>query len=359
MTTPNVGAPWWTSILTQAAVQAAAYTASPNHLVPVSTASGAVTVTLPAQPPAGTIVGVKMVTQGSANTVTVSSVAGDVFNKAGGGTTATLTLLDQGILLEYQAGIWLVVSDDLPLSQLDARYDQQSVLTTLGDMLYENSTPAPARLAGSTSATKNFLTQTGNGTISAAPAWGTIASGDLPAATGSSQGAVIVGGTNFGPLAVATESASAAQTANLLCLFTVPVPVPVTLTGLVIANGATATGNVLAGVYNAAGSSMLASSASTAQSGTSARPVRPVHWHLRGGGRVVHPRRHVLLLERDRGNRRSRLAVLDGCARRVLAAVERDAADGDGERDRAAGLRHLLTPGRCWCSCLACCPGWC
>lgn len=269
MTTPNVGAPWWTSILTQAAVQAAAYTASPNHLVPVSTASGAVTVTLPAQPPAGTIVGVKMVTQGSANTVTVSSVAGDVFNKAGGGTTATLTLLDQGILLEYQAGIWLVVSDDLPLSQLDARYDQQSVLTTLGDMLYENSTPAPARLAGSTSATKNFLTQTGNGTISAAPAWGTIASGDLPAATGSSQGAVIVGGTNFGPLAVATESASAAQTANLLCLFTVPVPVAVTLTGLVIANGATATGNVLAGVYNAAGSSMLASSASTAQSGTS------------------------------------------------------------------------------------------
>lgn len=53
-------------------------------------------------------------------------------------------------------------------------------LTTLGDLIYENATPAPARLAGNTTSTKNFLTQTGNGTISAAPAWGTIAAGDVP-----------------------------------------------------------------------------------------------------------------------------------------------------------------------------------
>jgi hypothetical protein len=37
--------------------------------------------------------------------------------------------------------------------------------------MYENATPAAARLAGSTSATIAVLTQTGNGTISAAPAW--------------------------------------------------------------------------------------------------------------------------------------------------------------------------------------------
>lgn len=53
-------------------------------------------------------------------------------------------------------------------------------MTTLGDIIFENSTPAPARLAGNTSATKNFLTQTGNGTISAAPTWGALASGDIP-----------------------------------------------------------------------------------------------------------------------------------------------------------------------------------
>lgn len=56
-----------------------------------------------------------------------------------------------------------------------------SALTTLGDMPYENSTPALARLAGNTSSTKNFLTQTGTGTVSAAPTWGTVATGDLPA----------------------------------------------------------------------------------------------------------------------------------------------------------------------------------
>lgn len=53
-------------------------------------------------------------------------------------------------------------------------------MTTLGDLIYENATPAAARLAGSTSATKQFLTQTGTGSASAAPAWGTIAGGDLP-----------------------------------------------------------------------------------------------------------------------------------------------------------------------------------
>jgi hypothetical protein len=55
-----------------------------------------------------------------------------------------------------------------------------SVMTTLGDMIYENATPAPARLAGNATATKKFLTQTGTGAISAAPGWGVIAAGDLP-----------------------------------------------------------------------------------------------------------------------------------------------------------------------------------
>ena len=54
------------------------------------------------------------------------------------------------------------------------------VLTTLGDLLYENSVPTAARLAGNTTAVRQFLTQTGTGTVSAAPAWGTIAAADVP-----------------------------------------------------------------------------------------------------------------------------------------------------------------------------------
>ena len=55
-----------------------------------------------------------------------------------------------------------------------------TVLTTLGDTLYENATPAPARLPGNTTATKKYFTQTGTGAVSAAPDWETIAAGDVP-----------------------------------------------------------------------------------------------------------------------------------------------------------------------------------
>lgn len=53
-------------------------------------------------------------------------------------------------------------------------------MTTLGDILYENSTPAATRLAGNTTSTNKFLTQTGTGSVSAAPAWNIIVSGDIP-----------------------------------------------------------------------------------------------------------------------------------------------------------------------------------
>lgn len=71
----------------------------------------------------------------------------------------------------------------------------------LGDMIYANSTPKWAKLSGNTTSTKKFLTQTGNGTISAAPGWNTIASGDLPshnhAATDINSGTLAIarGGT--------------------------------------------------------------------------------------------------------------------------------------------------------------------
>lgn len=79
-------------------------------------------------------------------------------------------------------------------------------LTTLGDTLYENATPAPARLPGNTTATKNFLTQTGTGSASAAPGWGTIAAGDVPqladyaptGLTGATAASRYVGATTSG-----------------------------------------------------------------------------------------------------------------------------------------------------------------
>lgn len=81
-------------------------------------------------------------------------------------------------------------------------------LTTLGDTLYENATPAAARLPGNTSATKQFLTQTGTGSASAAPAWAGIVSGDLPTGTTSAQGALQLDGTT-GDIQAAPGTAAA------------------------------------------------------------------------------------------------------------------------------------------------------
>ena len=50
----------------------------------------------------------------------------------------------------------------------------------IGDIIYHTGALWD-RLAGNTTTTKKFLTQTGDGAASAAPAWGTIVDGDVPA----------------------------------------------------------------------------------------------------------------------------------------------------------------------------------
>ena len=50
---------------------------------------------------------------------------------------------------------------------------------TLGDIRYGSGTNTISALAGNTTTTKKFLTQMGTGTVSAAPAWGTVSSGDV------------------------------------------------------------------------------------------------------------------------------------------------------------------------------------
>ncbi len=62
------------------------------------------------------------------------------------------------------------------------------ILTTLGDLLYRDSTGL-ARLAGNTAASRKFLRQTGTGSASAAPVWDTLVAGDL--ASGSANGKLL------------------------------------------------------------------------------------------------------------------------------------------------------------------------
>lgn len=65
---------------------------------------------------------------------------------------------------------------------------------TLGDILYSSATNTLSKLAGNTTATKNFLSQTGTGSVSAAPSWATIAADDLSdvVITSAAQGDTLI-----------------------------------------------------------------------------------------------------------------------------------------------------------------------
>lgn len=107
------------------------YSASPNELVPADATSGPFTVNLPDAPPNFSLVVVKKVDDTS-NVVTVQRSGTDVFNKAGGPTSAQLVAPDQSLWLQYKSGIWYVFGHGTPLASLDDRY-----------FLRGNSIPAP------------------------------------------------------------------------------------------------------------------------------------------------------------------------------------------------------------------------
>jgi len=95
---------------------------------------------------------------------------------------------------------------------------------TLGDTVYSSAANTLAKLAGNTTTTKKFLIQTGTGSVSAAPEWGTVSgsdvSGNISGSAGSVANALTLGtyltGTSFnGSSAVtATVDATSANTVS-------------------------------------------------------------------------------------------------------------------------------------------------
>lgn len=70
--------------------------------------------------------------------------------------------------------------------------DTAAASPVLGDLIAANNTPAWQRVAGNTTAAKQFLTQTGTGAVSALPAWAAIVAADIS----SGELALVRGGTN-------------------------------------------------------------------------------------------------------------------------------------------------------------------
>ena len=159
--------------LTPTAVKTSAYTASAGDFIPVDVSGGGVTITLPTAPADKSRVEVKMVNISGSNTVTITTGGTDVFNKSGGPTSGSLTLLNQALMLQYASsgGIWYVQSDDLPLSQLDSRYGLLSGATFTGAVTAPDF--APSGLTGATAVSRYV-----GATTSGAPASGTFNKGD-------------------------------------------------------------------------------------------------------------------------------------------------------------------------------------
>ena len=146
---------------------------------------------------------------GSVTTVSVVSANGFAGSVATDSTTPAITLTTTitGVLkgngtaisaalagTDYQAPISLTTTGNsgaatfttntlnIPNYTLTGLGGFANPMTTLGDVIYGGVSGVPTRLAGNITAGKQFLSQTGNGSASAAPAWATITGADITGA---------------------------------------------------------------------------------------------------------------------------------------------------------------------------------
>lgn len=147
------------------AVKTSAYTATANDLVPVDCSAGNVTITLPTAPADKTTIAVKLVATTGSFAATVSrGGATDVFNKASGNTSVTLSLVNQMMLFRYASasGIWYV-EDSISLASIQpvisgSTLDKFSVQLAAGAAAIANNVVAGGILVdAATTITKVYL----------------------------------------------------------------------------------------------------------------------------------------------------------------------------------------------------------
>lgn len=76
-------------------------------------------------------------------------------------------------------GTLTIASGGTGQTTASAAFNALSPITTLGDIIYGSGTNTSARLAGNITTTKQFLSQTGTGTVSAIPSWSALTKADV------------------------------------------------------------------------------------------------------------------------------------------------------------------------------------
>lgn len=137
---------------------------------------------------------------------------------AGWDYTATVALTGQNaysypVLIPGANGTTATLSS-LPVSASGGGSGEgfNNPMSAAGDTIYGGASGVATRLAGNTTAVRQYYTQTGTGSASAAPAWGTIASADLPAAGTVTAGAVILDSVATDIQPAGTQSAGGTAT---------------------------------------------------------------------------------------------------------------------------------------------------
>lgn len=186
-----------------------------------------------------------------------------VLSTSNTGTIPGLTTTRTGISVAGTLGVSGAITFTTPLpvsgggtgaATASAAFNALSPNTTLGDITYASGANTNTRLPGNTAASKRFMTQTGTGSASAAPAWSAIASGDLPVATTAAPGAVQLDGTagDIQTLGVASagNSGLAADAKHVHPYSTIIATSSITITGVTAATLASAGFTIpIAGIY--------------------------------------------------------------------------------------------------------------
>lgn len=112
---------------------------------------------------------------------------GEFYQKTGSSSTAWTLFATGNPNVSAATGTLSIGHGGTGQTTQTAAFDALSPLTTLGDTIYDDGTHN-VRLAGNTTTTKQYLSQTGTGSVSAAPAWAQVNFSDLAGTAAVNQG---------------------------------------------------------------------------------------------------------------------------------------------------------------------------